>query len=57
MKARFTVELYLDAESKVSEWLVVDTLTDSIIKKYPVQSKAREVADCKNWDVEQKIFA
>lgn len=57
MTARFTVELYADAESKVTEWLVVDTLTDSIIKKYPVQSKASEVAECKNWDIEQKIFA
>ena len=43
--------------SEDQSWLVIDTLTTKVIKQYSFESKATEVAECKNWDEEQEIFA
>ena len=42
--------------SQDKSWLVVDTLSDKIVKIYSSESTAREVAECKNLDEELEIF-
>jgi hypothetical protein len=38
-------------------WFVVDTLSAKVIKEYSYEDTALEVAECKNWDEDQEIFA
>ena len=39
-----------------SSWFVVDTIAGRVIKEYSSDTTALEVAECKNFDEEQKIF-
>lgn len=43
--------------SENQQWFVVDTLSSTVIKEYSSDEIANEVAECKNWDEEQQIFA
>jgi hypothetical protein len=43
--------------SEGQSWLVVDTLSTTVIKEYSYEESASEVAECKNWDEDQEIFA
>jgi hypothetical protein len=52
---RFTVELH--SYEGISQWFIVDNLSSTVIKKYSSAKRASEVAECKNWDEEQEIFA
>lgn len=40
-----------------SAWFVVDTIADRVVKEYSYEETALEVAECKNFDEEQEIFA
>jgi hypothetical protein len=44
-------------QSEAQSWFVVDTLSARVIKKYSSSETASEVAECKNWDEDQEIFA
>ena len=43
--------------SENQSWFVIDTLSSTVLKEYSSDKKANEVAECKNWDEEQEIFA
>ena len=43
--------------SENQSWFVVDTLSAKVIKEYSYEATAQEVAECKNFDEDQEIFA
>lgn len=44
-------------QSADQAWFVVDTLSAKVVREYSSGVTAEEVAECKNWDEDQEIFA
>lgn len=57
--SRFVVKVDKSQDSNPI-WMVIDTLSSDVVKKYSnsdAEIRALEVAECKNWDEDQSIFA